>query len=160
MKPLNIVMQRLPRPDDFDGVWEPRIPEYNPRENAGMDFSCATDVQSHYCGGLFHHTAIVRTGVRIALPRGYHMRVASRSGLGIKSGILAFPGTLDNSYRGEILIRLDQMSDDPKGFSFKAGDRIAQGILFEIPEHIYLIEGEVSTDDTTRGEKGFGSSGL
>jgi deoxyuridine 5'-triphosphate nucleotidohydrolase len=168
-----IVAELLPKPEGFEGNWGPIIPKYNPKANAGMDLSTAIDIastRSFYkpqvfswgfepSGALFHHTAVVRTGLRMALPRGYHMRIASRSGLGFKQNILAFPGTIDNSYRGEIIIRLDQISPSPEGFSFTAGDRIAQGILFEVPEHIHICEGEVN-ENTERGAKGFGSTGL
>ena len=167
-----MVVELLPRPEDFDGEWNPQLPTYHPTENAGIDLSCASRVVSSIVGhanatdafgsvksNLVHHTAVVRTGLRIALPRGYHMRVASRSGMGFKQNIVAFPGTIDNSYRGEIMIRLDQYSEYGDGFEFEAGSRIAQGILFEVPEHLRIEKGVVSMD-TSRGDNGFGSSGV
>lgn len=103
------------------------------------------------------YSAIVRTGLRVELPERYHMRIASRSGLGFKRNIFAFPGTIDNSYRGELIIKLYQFTDDPEPFVITPGERIAQGILFTTPE-ITITEAEVSTA-TRRGEGGFGSTG-
>lgn len=103
------------------------------------------------------YEAVVRTGLRIHLPYMYHMRMASRSGLGFKRNIFAFPGTIDNSYRGEIMIKLFQFTDEPEPFVIEAGDRVAQGILFETP-YVSIEEGEVSTE-TSRGTGGFGSTG-
>lgn len=103
------------------------------------------------------YEAVVRTGLRLNLPYMYHMRMASRSGLGFKRNIFAFPGTIDNSYRGEIIIKLFQFTDDPEPFVIEAGDRVAQGILFETP-YVAIEEGQVSTE-TARGEGGFGSTG-
>lgn len=103
------------------------------------------------------YQATVRTGLRVALPWPYHMRIASRSGLGFSKGIYAFPGTIDNSYRGEIMIKLIQFTDCPDPFVVEVGDRVAQGILFSVPE-VTIVEGNVPLE-THRGEKGFGSSG-
>ena len=85
------------------------------------------------------------------------MRMASRSGLGFKQNIMAFPGTIDNSYRGEIIIKLFQFTDSEKPFVINPGDRIAQGIIFHVPS--FVIEETNVSIETVRGAKGFGSSG-
>jgi dUTP pyrophosphatase len=121
------------------------------RKNVRMEYS------SNSPKPLRMYQAVIRTGLRVALPTGFHMKIASRSGLGFKRNILAFPGIIDNSYRGELMIKLYQLTSDESPFIIEAGERIAQGILFSTPE-IFIREGEVSTS-TLRGENGFGSTG-
>lgn len=101
--------------------------------------------------------AIVPTGLRVALPYGYHLRIASRSGLGFKENILAFPGTVDSAYRGEIKIKLYHFSSSLEPRVIQCGEKIAQGIVFRSWDY-ELVEGEVSLD-TSRGASGFGSTG-
>lgn len=104
------------------------------------------------------YQSVIHTGLRMRLPRGYHMRIASRSGLGFKHNIFAFPGTIDSSYRGPIMIKLYQFTSNESPFIIEAGDKVAQGIVFTSPDY-YVIEDTVSEAETSRGSKGFGSSG-
>jgi len=119
-------------------------------EGAKLDYMTGSDNALHY------YEAVIPTGVRIALPPRMHMRMASRSGLGFKKNILAFPGTIDNSYRGQIMIKLSQLTPNPEPFVIEAGDKVAQGIVFRSEEYI-IEEGTVDLN-TPRGENGFGST--
>lgn len=140
-----------------DDAWVPTIPEHSggdQHQNVGMDFYSAADCDSQSLGyGVDGYVLTVRTGVRIELPERYHMRIASRSGLAFKRHIEAFPGTIDNSYRGEIKIKLYS----PMKFSIKAGEKVAQGIIFESLDYT-IQEGTVDLE-TIRGHNGFGSTG-
>ena len=101
--------------------------------------------------------ALVRTGVKIAMPDGYVGLVHPRSGLAVKHGItvLNSPGTIDAGYRGEIMVPLLNTSDED--FEILKGDRIAQ-LLFQKIEIARFVS--VSTlPESSRGETGFGSSG-
>ena len=102
--------------------------------------------------------ALVKTGIKIAIPAGYVGLVHPRSGLALKSGItvLNTPGTIDAGYRGEIgVILFNTTSED---FDIAAGDRIAQLVI----QHVSIASFEVveSLDETTRGAGGFGSTGV
>ena len=97
-----------------------------------------------------------KTGVAMQLPYGYYGKFASRSGLAFKHDIHCFHGTIDNGYRGEMVVRLFNYSNDV--FRVNVGDRIAQLVI--IP---YLtVDGDIveELDDTDRGKKGFGSTGI
>ena len=54
------------------------------------------------------HSAIIPTGVRVALPEGYEIQVRPRSGFAAKNQVtvLNTPGTIDSDYRGEICVIL------------------------------------------------------
>lgn len=146
---MNIIFEKL-----TDNA---RLPEHaygGQHENVGMDFfaSEATD-WSMITEGIY--TCVVSSGLRMQLPERLHLRFTSRSGLGFKKNILAFPGTIDHSYRGELKMKLFAFSDgrpDP----IEAGDKVAQGIVFESYDYA-IQEGAVNTE-TSRSDKGFGSS--
>lgn len=102
--------------------------------------------------------ALVKTGIKIAIPAGYVGLVHPRSGLALKSGItvLNTPGTIDAGYRGEIgVILFNTTSED---FDVAAGDRIAQLVIQQVS--IASFEVVESLDETTRGAGGFGSTGV
>lgn len=98
---------------------------------------------------------VVNVGLRLAyLEPGYWIRMSSRSGMSFKNGLLAHPGVIDNGYRGELGVLLYNHSD--KDYTVSKGDRVAQLVVhFNIEMGIEW--GDVQT--TSRGEKGFGSSG-
>ena len=101
---------------------------------------------------------VVKTGLFISLQQGYEAQIRPRSGLALKKGItvLNSPGTIDADYRGEIGVVLINLSDSD--FEINTGDRIAQMI---IAKH-ETIEWEAvdKLDDSVRGDKGFGSTGV
>lgn len=101
-------------------------------------------------------TCKVDVGLKIGyISPGYWIRVESRSGLYFKHSITAFPGVIDNGYRGNLGISLVNNSNTP--YEVKKGDRIAQLVVYNIIEP--EINWTTSISETARGENGFGSSG-
>ena len=96
----------------------------------------------------------IKTGIALAIPRGYVGLVADRSSLG-KRGLKTAGGVIDAGYRGEIHIVLWNIS--AQIFELKKGERLAQLLL--IPIATPAVEEVTSLDETARGAKGFGSSG-
>ena len=102
-------------------------------------------------------TAMVPTGIAVAIPKNYEIQIRPRSGLAAKKSIsvLNTPGTVDSDYRGEIKIILINLSK--KKFIVKSGDRIAQMVLCPV------VMGELKEvkilPRTVRGKRGFGSTG-
>ncbi|MNE76933.1 Deoxyuridine 5'-triphosphate nucleotidohydrolase [compost metagenome] len=92
------------------------------------------------------------------MPIGYEAQVRPRSGLAAKKGVtvLNSPGTVDADYRGEIGVILVNLSNDD--FVIENGERIAQLIIAK-HERAEWIEVETLTE-TSRGEGGFGSTGV
>jgi dUTP pyrophosphatase len=103
---------------------------------------------------------IVNTGIVISIPKNTYARIAPRSGLASKHGIDVLAGVVDQGYRGNIMVILYNTSDIP--FEIKIGDRIAQLILESIVQ-VQVKEfsdfSEITDTESTRGDKGFGSSG-
>ncbi len=102
--------------------------------------------------------ALIKTGIAIELPAGLEAQVRPRSGLALKHGItvLNSPGTIDADYRGDIGVILLNTSDED--FVVKHGDRIAQLVIASHFTGDFIETDELG--DTTRGENGFGSTGV
>ncbi len=101
---------------------------------------------------------LIPTGLFIELPVGYEAQIRPRSGLALKKGItvLNSPGTIDADYRGEIGIILINLSDED--FVVSNGDRICQMVVAKHETVQWdLCE---SLNDTSRGEGGFGHTGI
>lgn len=128
------------------------LPEYKTILSAGCDLKAVLDapLTIQPLG-----SAVVGTGIYVSLPAGYEGQVRGRSGLNFNCGIVVFVGTIDADYRGEIKVKLYNLSDMP--FTIENGDRIAQLIISKI-EQAEWVELD-SLDETERGTKGFGSTG-
>ena len=102
-------------------------------------------------------TAIIPTGIAVAIPKNYEIQIRPRSGLAAKKGIsvLNTPGTIDSDYRGEIKIILINLSK--KSFVVKSGDRVAQMILCPVVRA--KLKEVKNLPKTIRDKGGFGSTG-
>ena len=131
------------------------LPKYETLFSAGMDLRAS--LEESIILKPFQRL-VVKTGLFISLQQGYEAQIRPRSGLALKKGItvLNSPGTIDADYRGEIGVILINLSDSD--FEINSGDRIAQMI---IAKH-ETIEWEAvdKLDDSVRGDKGFGSTGV
>jgi len=131
------------------------LPHYETNSSAGMDLR-ANLTKNIILKPL--ERCIVKTGLFIALPKGFEAQVRPRSGLAIKNGItvLNTPGTIDADYRGEIGVILINFSNT--NFIIKDGDRIAQLIIASYTQANWK---EVTVlKETKRGTGGFGSTGI
>lgn len=102
-------------------------------------------------------SALLPTGLAVALPGDTVGLVFGRSGLGIRHGITPANavGVIDADYRGEIKVGLRNHSQTP--YQIEPGERIAQ--LVVLPVILPKIEVVDSLPDTKRGDGGFGSTG-
>jgi len=131
------------------------LPHYSTIASAGMDLRANID-KSITLKPL--ERVIVQTGIFIELPVGLEAQVRPRSGLAIKNGIsvLNSPGTVDADYRGEVGVILVNLSAEE--FVIEDGERIAQMVITKHEQADWV---EVDTlDETDRGDRGFGSTGV
>ena len=158
-------------------------PKYAHIGDAGIDIKAIEDIELKA-----GETKLIKTGIKMAIPRGFEVQVRPRSGLSLKTKmrVANAPGTIDSNYRGEIGIIIDNIEPPIKDISYKfidnekdpshplieitsiehgesffihKGDRIAQLVLVEIPTaHFYKVD-SIGIFESDRGEKGFGSSG-
>ena len=131
-----------------------KLPIYKTSGSSGMDIVAHIKKKIIINSGK---TAIIPTGISIAIPKNYEIQIRPRSGLAAKKNIsvLNTPGTIDSDYRGEIKIILINLSKKP--FVVKSGDRIAQMILCPVVKAKFK---EVKNlPNTVRDKGGFGSTG-
>lgn len=131
------------------------LPSYGTVDSAGADLLAAIhDTHIIHPG----KRALIPTGIKIALPRGFEAQIRPRSGLALKHGItcLNAPGTIDADYRGEVGVIL--INHGEEDFMVERGMRVAQMVIAPV---VQLQWDEVDElPETVRGEGGFGSTGV
>ena len=145
-----------------------KLPSYKTSGSSGMDLMAFIKSKITINPG---NTAVISTGISLAVPKNYEIQIRPRSGLAAKKGIsvLNTPGTVDSDYRGEIKIILINFSINDfllkfikiifskKSFIVNSGDRIAQMILCPVAKG--KIKEVKNLPRTVRGKGGFGSTG-
>lgn len=105
---------------------------------------------------LTSNTALYDTGIAIDIPFKYYAEIAPRSSLS-KSGYMLSNsiGIIDPGYKGNLYIALTKVSPEVPEitFPFRCGQ-----LIFKRQVYVDLIEAE-STESSTRGEGGYGSTG-
>ena len=131
-----------------------QLPKYKTEGSSGMDLMALT-------GNPIiikpQKTALIPTGLSIAIPEDTEIQIRPRSGLAVKSNIsvLNTPGTIDSDYRGEIKIIL--FNHGREEFIVNNNDRIAQMILMPVLKAEF--EEVEDLPKSVRDSGGFGSTG-
>jgi dUTP pyrophosphatase len=150
------------------------LPKYANPGDAGMDVYAAEEVL--LAPG---DTAVVPTGLKMAIPEGYEIQVRPRSGISLKTPLRVpnSPGTIDSGYRDELGIivsntsgidlpdnrenpyTLDEKHNRKGAYIIRKGDRVAQIVLQVVPKMSLTRVPSVADIGTNRGG-GFGSTGI
>ena len=132
------------------------IPKYETKGSAGLDLRACIEKK-----------LILRPSKTEMIPMGLAMHledeglaalVVPRSGLGSKHGIVLgnLVGLIDSDYQGELMVPAWNRSN--KLYEINPGDRIAQMIIVPIVQASFKIVKDF--ENSERGTKGFGSSGI
>lgn len=141
-------------------ILDPRIRACLPRPatsgSAGVDLRAMLEQPLTLEPG---QTELVRTGlaIHIADP-GYAALVLPRSGLGHKHGIVLgnLVGLIDSDYQGELMISAWNRSG--AAFTIEPFERLAQLVIVPVVQpEFHVVD---SFEKSSRGEGGFGSTGL
>ena len=153
-----------------------KIPAYAKPGDAGMDIYALEDFE--VAPG---ERKIIKTGLKVAIPRGYELQVRPRSGTSVKTALRVAntPGTIDSGYRDEIGIIIENIEPKIKDISYDfddngniiiksilhgsvfnvgKGERFAQLVLNEVPSAAFYPVESVAQIGENRGG-GFGSTG-
>lgn len=153
-----------------------KIPAYAKPGDAGMDIYALEDFE--VAPG---ERKIIKTGLKVAIPRGYELQVRPRSGTSVKTSLRVAntPGTIDSGYRDEIGVIIENIEPKIKdiGYDFDdngniiiksilhgsvfnvgKGERFAQLVLNEVPSAAFYPVDSVAQIGENRGG-GFGSTG-
>ena len=131
-----------------------KLPTYGSADAAGADLYALTDGPVEITPG---GTALIHTGIAIAVPQGYVGLVYARSGMACKRGLAPANkvGVIDADYRGEVMVYLHNHGDTSQ--TLEDGDRVAQLVI--TPYLTAQFQAVDELDDTQRGAGGFGSTG-
>tara|TARA_Y100000031_G_scaffold153690_1_gene199512 strand:- start:739 stop:1176 length:438 start_codon:yes stop_codon:yes gene_type:complete len=131
-----------------------QLPKYKTDGSSGMDLMAFIESPINIKP---QESALIPTGISIAIPEDTEAQIRPRSGLAAKSSmsVLNTPGTIDSDYRGEIKIIL--FNHGKKEFIINNNDRVAQMILMPIIKAEF--EEVEDLPKTLRGSGGFGSTG-
>jgi dUTP pyrophosphatase len=131
------------------------LPAYATEGSAGLDIR-ANLTESITLMPL--QRMLIPTGLYMEIPVSYEGQIRPRSGMAFKQGLtcLNSPGTIDSDYRGEIKVLLINLSNEPQQINH--GDRIAQMIFAPVTKAGFVPQ--ISLQETTRNEGGFGSTGV
>lgn len=141
------------------------IPTRGTTRSSGLDLYALED-----CLLVVGTQSLIKTGIAFEIPEGYEIQIRPRSGMSLKTKfrVANAPGSVDQDFLGEICVigwNAGVKTDNGVGWHndlpifIKKGDRIAQAVLCPviIPN---LIEVDDFEENTERGDKGFGSTGV
>ena len=131
-----------------------QLPSYKTKGSSGMDLMAFIKDPIKIAPNT---SALIPTGISVAIPNDVEIQIRPRSGLAAKSSIsvLNTPGTIDSDYRGELKVILFNHSKEE--FVVRNNDRIAQIVLMPVLKTDF--EEVDNLPDTLRGSGGFGSTG-
>ena len=154
------------------------IPKFAHPTDSGFDLFTCEDIAIGP-----GETEIVKTGLIFEIHRGWGVQIKNKSGITVngcpiyplivqigdssttilkqekidRAYITVFEGTVDMEYRGEIGIMI--RNDENFEITIPKHTKIAQGVLRKVYNCNFVEVDEISTD-TTRGENGYGSTGV
>lgn len=150
-----------------------KIPQYAHVSDSGLDVYALEDVTIHP-----GETVLVPTGIKVALPPGYELQVRPKSGRALKTKLRVAntPGTIDQGYRDEIKVIVENIEAPIKDITIDdegkvtsvlygsdyfigEGEKFAQLVLMEVPKAAFHRVDSVQNIGENR-EGGFGSTGL
>lgn len=126
------------------------VPTYANPGDAGMDLHTVERIVLRPGG-----SALVATGVAVALPRGFVGLIWDKSGIATKHSLKVMGGVIDEGYRGEIKVGLINLGN--RRVVLDPAQKIAQMLIQKVQRVSVQTVGSLSA--TRRGSKGFGSSG-
>ena len=126
-----------------------RFPRYSHRGDAGLDLFSSVD-----CVLEAGQILAIPTGIQVAIPQGFVGLIWDKSGLSLQ-GVHRLAGVVDSGYRGEVKVVMANLRD--KRFIIEKGMKMAQ-MLIQPVEDVKVIETD-KLEETSRGKKGFGSTG-
>jgi dUTP pyrophosphatase len=131
------------------------LPRYMTPRSSGMDICAAVEEDIILEPGAIR---MIPTGFAIAIPPGFEAQIRPRSGLAAKHGIslINTPGTIDADYRGEVMLALINLGQNP--YKVSRGDRVAQMVIQKVCQVRLKVVEEL--EETDRNTGGFGHTGL
>jgi dUTP pyrophosphatase len=127
--------------------------------DAGIDFFIPNDYEGKT--ELFPgESCFIPSGIKVNVPKGYALIAFNKSGVATKKGLHVGACVVDCGYQGELHINLTNVSAEDQ--KIDAGDKIVQFVLLPLGDPVVELveENNLYESKSSRGEGGFGSSGI
>jgi len=134
------------------------IPNKNNYSDAGLDLTIIKEYKR-----LNSDTILYDTGIKLEIPNGYYVEIVPRSSISKSGYMLANNiGIIDQGYTGNLFVALRKINNDCEDLElpYKCCQIIMKEQLY--PKVIVCDDKEnfTKTQETSRGEGGFGSTGI
>jgi dUTP pyrophosphatase len=129
-----------------------KLPQYAHDGDAGADLFANESVTIEP-----GETVVISTGLAVEIPPGFEWQIRPRSGLTVRTKLRVQLGTIDSTYRGEVGIIVDNTAQWDRRH-IRKGDKVAQGVIAPVIHGVFTEVDEL--DETSRGSRGFGSTGI
>ena len=136
-----------------------KMPQRAHETDAGMDLFYCPENHSGWLSIKPGGSAVLETGLKIQVPRGFMLQIMNKSGGASKKQLVTGACVVDNGYNGEIFVNLQNIGTQPQ--VIEPGQKIAQAVLIpiSIPSLREVEEDNIYDEQTARGDGGFGSTG-
>jgi dUTP pyrophosphatase len=105
-----------------------------------------------------HDRVMIDTGIRVAIPHGFYLKVESKSGMTWKLKTSVPTGVIDSDYRDRTIKVILHNTSNINTITINRYDPLAQLILHRHYPEIEFSEVETFSDDTKYNHEGFGST--
>ncbi len=141
-------------------VRDVKTPTRGTEGSAGIDFYVPNDYPQNLCVIEPGERCFIPSGIKANVPDGYALVAFNKSGVALKKQLFVGAAVVDSDYQGEIHLHL--VNTSTKSVEISAGEKILQFLLLPVDHGpVCLVdEGELFNAVTTRGDGGFGSTGL
>jgi dUTP pyrophosphatase len=131
-----------------------KTPSRGTSSSAGIDFYVPNDSEDSILKP--GESALIPSGIRAHVPRGYALIAFNKSGVATKQGLSVGACVVDEDYRLEIHLHVINTSNQDQ--HIKSGQKLVQFIL--VPVFYDEIQEVTSIENDTERTGGFGSTGL
>jgi len=103
---------------------------------------------------------VLETGIKMEVPENHMIQIMNKSGIASKRQLVTGACVIDHGYDGEIFINLQNVGNKPQ--TIESGSKIAQAVCIPIayPELEIITEDAIYDSPSSRGDGGFGSTGV
>lgn len=139
---------------------EVKTPTRGTDGSAGIDFYVPDNYPTNLCTVRPGERFFIPSGIKANVPEGYALIAMNKSGVALKKGLMVGACVVDSDYQGEIHLHL--VNTSTKEVTIEAGEKLTQFLLIPVNHcEIQAVDkAELFEEATTRGDGGFGSTGV
>lgn len=141
----------------FTKIRDVKSPKRANSTDAGIDFFIPNDFTDQSL--LPGDDILIPSGIKVEVPVGCALVAFNKSGVATRKNLQVGACVVDTGYQGEVHVHLTNIGSRVQ--QVEHGDKIVQFVLLKLGDPILeeVSEKLLYTEDSSRGEGGFGSTG-